>query len=122
MTLWPRSRIAWRVPMLTAGVPRNAPSRIALLEFEHSSDPLREEIRSNAVTATSQDFRCEIDAGTADEVNILGPLAELDDAVARAGARRKVDVGEFRHGVADTLVDRAGGFASHGVRQRDVHV
>ena len=33
-----------------------------------------------------------------------------------------MDVRELGHGVADALVDRAGDFAAHRVRQRDVHV
>ena len=55
-------------------------------------------------------------------MDVLRPLAETDDAVARLLACRKVHVRELRHRVADALVDRAADLPAHRVRQRDVHV
>jgi hypothetical protein len=90
-------------------------------EVESVADALREDIAAGTVRG-GDDLGHEVDARTADAMHVLGPFAETDDALGGAAARREMDMREFRHGVADALVDRAGDLATHRVRHGDVHV
>jgi hypothetical protein len=64
----------------------------------------------------------QVDPRASDDMHRVRVLAQADNPLRRIPVRWKVHMGELRDCVADALVDRAGDFAPHRVRERNVHV